>query len=446
MNKIPRHFRPHDFCSTSIEMLSEKIRKFLSESEGQLYFADNPYEADGEWHTLDQPLQVVLFGDLLRKFFQTGNLIHEEIKFYQIGSGHQEIFNKLLLKRDDLLGSQLISRYDLFPRIKANDLDLDREMNFIYAGRLSYQKNIPYLLYFIKACSDLGLSVKAHLYGEFDNQIHEHLGRRNCPPLKSMIDKIIEAEDLKDKIFFRGHVDSQAWPETSVDQPIGTSMSTFIGEDFGVSLAQAQEKGWPILCSSFGGHKDIEGEAISLVPSAWVANSHLPLELQKLLAKKAAAAFVKNGFSEIKKDPKESEVTLNLTLAELDKARRKLSLELGHSSQWLNLEGLDVFSDLNKGAVFLRSYIDLLEEPKAQEANEACFILSEEEREELSEERVSWLNECLNDLSLGDKIHFIFEADLNSGDSLILLKRSNKAYCSESVGPKTSDFIKNLFG
>jgi hypothetical protein len=427
-------------------MLSDKIRHFLSESEGQLYFADSSLEANGEWHSLDQALQFVMFGDLIRKFFQTGNLVHSSVKFYQIGSCHQEVFNKLLLKRDDLQGSQLISRYDLFPRLKAYDFDLEKEMNFIYAGRLSYQKNLPFLLYFLSACIKEGLNIKAHLYGEYDNQFHEHLGRRNCPPLKQVLEKIIEEEELKDKVFFRGHVDSNAWPETSVDQPVAVSMSTFVGEDFGVSLAQAQQKGWPILCSNFGGHQDIEGEAVSFIPAWWVGNSHLPLAVQKVLAEKVASEFSKLGFTDIKKELLEEDLTLSLTLNELDEARRKLSLELGHSSQWLNLEGLDVFADLDRGATFLRSVFDLLEGPKKETAKEVSIIFSEAERDELSDEATEWLKECLDELKLEDKIRFIFESDLNSGDSLILLKRSDKAHCSKAVGPKASDFIKKLFG
>lgn len=426
--------------------MRQKVSELFKEKEGQVFFPDSPEEANGKWQHLDKPLEVILFGDLLRKFFQTGNYVHDQYRFSQLSSSFQKIFNHLLLKREDLSGSNLISRYDLFPQSRVYDFDMEKEMNFIFAGRLSYQKNIPYLLYFIKACSEQGLSLKAHLYGEYDNQFHEHLGRRSLMPLQVVLEKIIEEEELRDIVFFRGFVDSKAWVETSVDQPIAVSMSTFIGEDFGVSLAQAQEKGWPILCSAFGGHKDIYGESISFIPSSWIGHSHLPLSLQKVLAKKAAESFVKYGFHSIKESQREDNLSGLMSLSQLDEARRKLALELGISSQWLNLEGLDVFADLKEGSLFLRHYLDHLETPKHEESLEVSFIFSEEERETLGDETLGWFTEITSELSMEDHLNFIFEADLHYPDSLLFLKRSKKAHCSKKVGPKTSDFIKNLFG
>lgn len=452
MTKIPRHFEPHDFCSTSIDMLRERIRKVLEGREdisGQLFFPDSGKEANAKWEELDSPLNVFLFGDLLRKFFQTGNYVHNEFHFFQLSSPFQAVFHQLLLKKEQFNRSELLSRYELFPQSRAYDFGMEKEMNLIYAGRLSYQKNIPFLLYFVKACADLGLGIKAHLYGNYDNQFHEHLGRRNIRPLEDVLKHILEEEELRDIIFFRGQVDSKAWPETSVDQPIATSMSTFIGEDFGVSLAQAQEKGWPILCSEFGGHKDIYGESVCFLPSSWIGHSHLPLGIQKILAKKLADNFIKFGFLNIKENVKESkfsgeEIRL-VSLKELDEGRRSLALELGMASQWLNLEGLDVFSDLKEGCKFIRSYLDILETSKKEGTQEVCFIFSEKERETLESNTLEWFQECVNELSCKDRINFIFEGDLQYGDSLLLLKRSNQAYSSPTVGPKTSDFIKKLF-
>ena len=135
-----------------------------------------------------------------------------------------------------------------------------------------------------------------------------------------------------------------------------------------------------------------------------------------------------------------------MSSAELKEARRKLEIDLGISSQYLNLEGLDVFADLKEGASFLRKYVDILESPLSESGQEVCFILAEEERESLDDEAYEWFENIINDLTLSDRMNFIFESDLQYGDSLTLIKRSKKAHCSNKVGPKTNDFIKNLFG
>jgi|GEM_PF-2762908 len=37
------------------------------------------------------------------------------------------------------------------------------------------------------------------------------------------------------------------------------NLSTFVGEDFGVSVAQAQQEGWPLILSDWGGFRDVRG-------------------------------------------------------------------------------------------------------------------------------------------------------------------------------------------
>jgi glycosyltransferase involved in cell wall biosynthesis len=56
------------------------------------------------------------------------------------------------------------------------------------------------------------------------------------------------------------------WPRKIKGNPVLLNLSTSFQEDFGVSAAQAQQQGWPLMLSDWGGHADIEGAGCLKIP------------------------------------------------------------------------------------------------------------------------------------------------------------------------------------
>lgn len=75
---------------------------------------------------------------------------------------------------------------------------------------------------------------------------------------------------------YLGDFPEKQWLCGAYENPVAISLSTYLMEDFGVSLAQAQQAGWPCIVSDWGGHADIKGRNIIRVPSQFLflANSH----------------------------------------------------------------------------------------------------------------------------------------------------------------------------
>jgi hypothetical protein len=64
----------------------------------------------------------------------------------------------------------------------------------------------------------------------------------------------------------------EQWTKTTVPSPVFISLSKFEKEDFGVSIAQAQAAGWPVILSDWGGHRDVLGSNVIRVPPRLIAD------------------------------------------------------------------------------------------------------------------------------------------------------------------------------
>ncbi len=440
MSRIPRHYPLWDACNTSMNILHERIEKYFQENHSHFknrLYSDFYKGVDQCWET-EEVVDVITFGDTIRKVFQSGNLVQSDLRFWNICEAFRKLQNDLIYNGQNIVN--VIERDKLFESQDSPNVDLSKPIDLVYAGRISRQKNIEMLIRFNEQLNKDGIVSNLHLFGDYDNRYHEHLGRQRYGNYENELTSLIDKCHYKPK--FYGRVGENEWLERDYDQPIAVSLSTFIGEDFGVSLAQAREKGWPVLCSYFGGHKDIKGNQIAHIPSFLCQGDLLPDQVKSALIEKAVTDFRAEGFR--LHDPSIGpDHCLNLyetiCLEEIDRCRRELAKTIGSSLYWLNLESMDNFADTQNGSLFIRKCLDYLESEGGE--GEHIFILSRN----FSDDDNDFLKGELKKTSSRVKLYFLNEDELSFKDNLVLLKRASKVLGMPSLTKKTQKFLKELF-
>ncbi len=442
MTKIPRHTPLWDQCNFSMKILWQRCEAYFKRhgiTENERFYTDyhtGLQELNNSW-AQSENLEVITFGDTVKKMFLTGNYPQKNLRFWNIGSRFKEIQDQLLFQGEDVVNA--IPRYELFNYQDSKPIDWNKRIDFVFAGRLSRQKNIDFLILFVDELQRLEIDCRLHLFGDYDERIQEHLGRQTKESAKTSLTHVIKSLECVKPIFY-GHVESEEWLKKDFSQPVVISLSTFFGEDFGVSIAQAQEKGWPVICSAFGGHLDILGNQVGLVSPSFMMNGLLCLEAKKILAEKAAQFFLKERFREIKPALKQPSLKF-VSQGSCDEKRRELIKTIGPSVHWLCTDTLDNFSDLSDGGLFIRKCLEILEGEKREKD---IIILSAHARESLSEKEAFFLRETLQSMD-GSSFDIILSHELTFKDNLYLLKRANHAFLSPDVDEKNKAIIRKIF-
>jgi len=114
------------------------------------------------------------------------------------------------------------------------------------------------------------------------------------------------------------------------------NFSTYFCEDFGVSLAQAQELGWPAVLSDWGGHSDAMIENVYKIHPLAIGETHEATDLIAMKARSAAAKIQRDlqhiGSQGKKCDAREATVLTTpstLAVSAIDNLRRDTIRQLG---------------------------------------------------------------------------------------------------------------------
>ena len=141
----------------------------------------------------------------------------------------------------------------------------------VFSGRLSPTKNIEMLLKttaFLQTVQKV--PVELALFGSFDNELHvDHEPPPEGERLTDYRERVLQCIDelewtARPRIIHGCGPDD--WYRQKLVNPVLVSLSTFLGEDFGVSVAQAQALGWPCLISDWGAHRDVRALAFGKLP------------------------------------------------------------------------------------------------------------------------------------------------------------------------------------
>lgn len=198
----------------------------------------------------------------------------------------------------------VIPRYELFPMGSARAFpEKGSDWEIIFSGRFSSVKNLALLFHVVSELQlTHGEKVRLKLVGEFCHtpvivpwrpKVHEKVSDQ----IPALMDEL--EWTMKPELIFGE--DTESWASHLGTNSVIISLSDGFAEDFGVSIAQAQQSGTPVIASDIGGHGDLLGENVMLIPSHLI---HQP-QLSSLLdnwnfhstrAKKIAAFITARNF------------------------------------------------------------------------------------------------------------------------------------------------------
>ena len=343
-----------DLCQTSISMLGQKIRPFLESkfSSENVWIPDEATQFNNSSAVVD----TVFLGGFLNRFFEMGNWPDENYRLWTCSQAAREVMIKQLGFSEQEIG--LICRYDLFPasNLPLKELDL-KDADFVFAGRLSPTKNLESLIWTVYYLQKkYGYNVRLHLFGDSDNMIGADRGHWEIEQYGQILEGLIEKLDWKIKPRLYGKVGAEAWLQYSFKNPVLVNLSTFICEDFDVSLAQAQQIGWPHIISDWGGHRDqklANGISIpwKLVGRSDESNSTIKLKaevLAKFLTEEKPAKTLTNTQTIVP--------TLTVNRARLDSLRAAVIKKIGPDSFHLSKANFAAFAETKTGSAFFSIY------------------------------------------------------------------------------------------
>lgn len=336
------------------------------------YFERNKIATDNVWFpdidivfpqslNNQENIQVVFFGGFPERVFETGNWPDKKFTFWCLSSKVQ----KILINLFNFVPASVnvISRYELFE--KSSDekkLDLNSDIQIIYSGRLSSQKNIEMLLAFSSILQEkTDKNIELLLLGEWDNHIPKHRGRYVIESYQKHIADFCEEINLQITPKFINHLGHHEWPELLGDNCLMANFSTFVCEDFGVSVAQAQALGIPMILSKWGGHCDVEAGNIHWVEVNEIGESFSSKEQILLKAQIVVEKFLSNKLNIANKsaDFFVSDKREFISLADLQSIRMDLMKDYGNEMMLLGQDRLSLFASSTSGKKFFNDYASI---------------------------------------------------------------------------------------
>lgn len=302
----------------------------------------------------ESDIQVVLFGSFFEKIFETGNWPEKKYTFWCMCTRVKNILTEVCSFPEDSV--KCIPRYDLFEKAPLKTLNFDQPIKLVYSGRLSSQKNIEFFLAFAASVERLSSSpVYTMLLGKWDNWIPKHRGRYIIDSYQTNTHYFLSKLKFKNSPVFIEDMGPEEWLNYLEGNALLVSFSTSIAEDYGVSIAQAQELGAPLMISDWGGHGDVEGSNVFHIPVSMIGESFSPDEKILLYAEKLAHSFIKNPGSfcknrEVIKDQKAAGKMLNLR--DFEKIRLSLMQEHGFEMGLLGQNLMSLYASSERGKVF----------------------------------------------------------------------------------------------
>lgn len=301
-------------------------------------------------------IQVVFFGGFPERIFESGNWPDKEFTFWCLSSQVQKILTKIFKFNDDVI--HVIPRYELFSKGTEKAIDLHSDLQVVYSGRLSSQKNIEMFLAFASILQEsLTVNVEILLMGEWDNHGPKHRGRYAINSYKEIVGAFNQSLNFKTPPVYLNDLDHDEWMGQLKSNCLMVNFSTFICEDYGVSVAQAQEAGIPMILSKWGGHCDVEASNVLWVDTHEIAESLSEKEVIILKAQNLVGKFLTNQLLKTEKNNYlDASTSAYIQLDDLYKIRKDLMSRYGQEMMLLGQDRLSLFASTDPGKSFFNHY------------------------------------------------------------------------------------------
>ena len=374
-----------DVCQTSINMLAEKTKAYLKSK----FNIDHVWIPDQDRRyqiktSADGCVDVVLFGGFLKSFISSGNWPDFKYRFWVVSNCVRDVLVKLLFIEVEHIS--VIPRYELFPiqkQLRPNTFAQARcseAFDLVFSGRVSPTKNIEavvWLSYFLQ--TQYNIKARLILIGDFDNMYSADRGMQEHLSYENQIKNLIQSLNWKVEPVLMAKLGAEEWLEQKFNSPILINLSTFVSEDFDVSLAQAQQQGWPSLITNWGGHRDQTTSNAEIIPWQFVGRSDESKEVIELKAE-FLAKYLINQSDEVSKESNlinDLNCPLPVSKQELDTFRRKFLSKLGPEAYLNDKEGLAAFAETKSGSRFFADYRNIFGQQTIENKNVVAVLIND---------------------------------------------------------------------
>ena len=262
---------------TSGEVLTARIKKWFEQTRPQekYYFI----ESGKNFPTTNQmPVSFILFGDFLMAISEWIALGETTPVIFYVLS-HRSLKVIQTFYPDLEYAVEVIPRYVLFPVThppKAFPTPKE-DWELIFSGRISPSKNILLLLHTVSELQiTYGENVRLKIIGEYDDigNLPHFLAPFHLPH-QMIIAQAIKLLKWTHSPEIIHEETSDSWTQHLREKSVLISLSTNWAEDFGVSMAQAETLGTPLIFGNIGGHADIHAENALRIPLHLMHDSDL---------------------------------------------------------------------------------------------------------------------------------------------------------------------------
>jgi glycosyltransferase involved in cell wall biosynthesis len=222
-------------------------------------------------------VSLVVYGNFLKDFINWHNFLtsnQNEMSFIVASDAQKKLLEQFFLADIHVIPFPVDS--SVFHQNNRGHERNGDELIFVFAGRLSHQKNIYSLIkFFAKAKEEnvLGKDFKLKLIGHFDDLYLPFSD--SSAPLGTYFHEIfyalkreVGADFFDNHVQFLGSLSPQELAQEFGMCDIFISLSTFSHEDFGLAAAEALESGLYAILTKWGGHssfKKLYPESVNLI-------------------------------------------------------------------------------------------------------------------------------------------------------------------------------------
>lgn len=334
-----------DKCHRSIRWIMERCNRYFRENEIEnIYYTD--YEERQPVDT-NQLVNVVIFGSYYRRLLESGNWNFKKIKLWVLSKKVKKYLINTYSISSNVI--KVIPRNELYKDKLSKKLEGLSGKNLVYAGRISEEKNIRELVKLVHVLqNNYSIDIGLKLIGDVEkneNPFYENSPRH----LEEYIEHALKEWSWKKKPEMFPLQEQDKWLETlDKEKDVIVSLSTFVCEDFGVSIAQALEKGFYTIISDWGGHSDYDNDYIIKIPSSYLMANKCTFTMFNLkikyLAKYLVEKLEKTETVAKQANSKEETSHEEILIENLDELRRNMAKDNLEDSMKLMRNELANFS------------------------------------------------------------------------------------------------------
>jgi hypothetical protein len=279
-----------DVSYKSIGMLQ---KRFASQLKQDVWVPDWGVSFDLE---KNDTFDVLLMGSYFERIFQLNFWPAEKFNLYCLSPQVKKILIEVFDFDPEVIGC--LSRYQIFPISSSvvEKYEVLKDSHFYYAGRISPQKNIEFIILTIFHMQILySADITLTLLGDFDNEYHKDILGCHFKDYSQKILTLIESLPWVGEPPKLIHgLNEEEWLREIPAKGIFLSASNLISEDFSVAAAQLQNIGRALLIPKWGGLKDVRGENVRHYQVEQIGHSHEKIRAISQKAKNFAVTVFEN--------------------------------------------------------------------------------------------------------------------------------------------------------